>query len=196
LPWYSISRYATRKCSGYLNILQLQVVIFAWIYSPYVGQAVDIYLRMVPFSVGDSCIKALHLPMWHIITCTYVSVIFMQCTLYKKWRPTKMRLSKADRRRACYSLINMHDQGFGSGSGIFSSPEVETPNNSCPFRFLKCVQIFIFVQIAANLYRTYKNYMSSFSFSSKRKSRHPYLSKFSQVTQIYTNLRKSGQVCF
>ena len=29
-----------------------------------------------------------------------------------------------------------------------SLPEVETPHNFCPFRFLKRVQIFIFNQIA------------------------------------------------
>ena len=67
---------------------------------------------------------------------------------------------------------------------------METPNNFCPFRFLRCVQIFIFIQIA-NLYRSSRNYVSTFPFPSKRKSRHPYLSKFSQVcTQIYTHLRK------
>ena len=53
------------------------------------------------------------------------------------------------------------------------------------------VQVFIVIQIA-DRYRSYRNDVSTFSFSSKRKSRHPYLSKFSQVcTQIYTHLRKS-----
>ena len=34
--------------------------------------------------------------------------------------------------------------------------EVESPINFCPFRFIKCVQVFIFIQIA-NLYRSYRN---------------------------------------
>ena len=73
--------------------------------------------------------------------------------------------------------------------------EVETPNNFCQFRFLKCVQIFIFYQIA-NLDVQIFVSVFRFSFSSNRKSRHTYLSRFSQVCiDLRTHLRKFGQVC-
>ena len=66
----------------------------------------------------------------------------------------------------------------------FSMAEVETPNNFCPSIFSQMCSDLYFLQIANLDTHTCQDFlkcMSTFSFSSKRKSRHIYLSKFSQV---------------